>query len=102
MKKNMTTKNTWLWSFPECQSIYNHHLVHDQVFWNNKIKENISCKTNLPVCQEVATLHLTLTWLPSTECVWYLSIHMYYRAMDFIIKPIRYVNQLISSSMWYG
>ncbi len=34
-------------------------------FKKKKNFKNICCKTNLLVSREVATLHLTLTWLPS-------------------------------------
>ncbi len=40
-------------------------VTNYQVFWNNKFKEKLCCKTNLPVSWEVATLHLALTWLSS-------------------------------------
>ncbi len=61
----MKINNTWLWSFLGCQSIHNHHLINYLLFWTNIFKENINCKTNLPISQEVARIRLTLAWLCS-------------------------------------
>lgn len=38
-------------------------------FERKKFKENITCKTNLHVSPEVATLRVTLTWLSSNAYV---------------------------------
>ncbi len=32
--------NTWLWSILGCQSMYNHQLIYEQVFWNNNFIED--------------------------------------------------------------